>query len=52
MKNPDGMALKPADQLKAVYAQLDPERETAVYCQSDLRALEADHERRAAPSSL
>jgi thiosulfate/3-mercaptopyruvate sulfurtransferase len=36
--NKDGMALKPADKLKALYAQLDPGKETIVYCQSGVRA--------------
>jgi thiosulfate/3-mercaptopyruvate sulfurtransferase len=35
-----GMALKPAEELKALYARLDPERETIVYCQSGVRAAE------------
>lgn len=35
-----GMALKPSDALKALYARLDPEKETIVYCQSGARASE------------
>lgn len=35
-----GMALKPVDELKALYAGLDPDRETIVYCQSGVRAAE------------
>ena len=38
--NRDGMALKPVDQLKAMYAKLDPAKETVVYCQSGVRASE------------
>jgi thiosulfate/3-mercaptopyruvate sulfurtransferase len=34
----DGMALKSAAQLKALYAGLDPTKETIVYCQSGGRA--------------
>ena len=34
----DGLNLKPADQLRALYAGLDPDRETIVYCQSGVRA--------------
>ncbi len=36
----DGMSLKPLDQLKAMYAKLDPSKETVVYCQSGVRASE------------
>lgn len=36
----DGMSLKPAEQLKALYAGLDPNKETIVYCQSGVRASE------------
>ncbi|MDE2368087.1 MAG: sulfurtransferase [Burkholderiales bacterium] len=36
----DGMALKPVEQLKALYAKLDPDKETVVYCQSGVRASE------------
>ena len=41
-KVPDnsGMSLKPADDLKALYAKLDPAKETVVYCQSGVRASE------------
>ncbi len=35
-----GMALKPTEALKALYARLDPEKETIVYCQSGARASE------------
>lgn len=35
-----GMALKPGDALRALYARLDPEKETIVYCQSGARASE------------
>lgn len=35
-----GMALKPGGDLKALYAKLDPEKETVVYCQSGARASE------------
>jgi thiosulfate/3-mercaptopyruvate sulfurtransferase len=34
----EGMGLKPLDQLKALYAQLDPNKETVVYCQSGVRS--------------
>lgn len=34
----DGMALKSLDALKALYAKLDPNKETIVYCQSGVRA--------------
>lgn len=36
--NKDGMNLKPRDALRAMYAQLDPDKETIVYCQSGSRA--------------
>jgi thiosulfate/3-mercaptopyruvate sulfurtransferase len=36
----DGMALKSQDELKKLYAKLDPEKETVVYCQSGVRASE------------
>ena len=36
----DGMSLKPAEDLRALYARLDPEKETIVYCQSGARAAE------------
>lgn len=35
-----GMALKSGADLKALYAKLDPEKETVVYCQSGARASE------------
>lgn len=35
-----GMSLKPRDSLKALYANLDPNKETVVYCQSGVRAAE------------
>ncbi len=35
-----GMALKSSLDLKALYAKLDPEKETVVYCQSGVRASE------------
>lgn len=38
VKNKDGLNLKSADQLKALYAKLDPNKETIVYCQSGVRA--------------
>jgi thiosulfate/3-mercaptopyruvate sulfurtransferase len=41
VKTRDGMALKSARQLKALYAGLDPTRETIVYCQSSVRACES-----------
>ena len=41
VKTKDGMALKPAEQLKTLYAKLDPAKETVVYCQSGVRASEA-----------
>jgi thiosulfate/3-mercaptopyruvate sulfurtransferase len=37
-KDRDGMALKSAPQLTALYADLDPAQETIVYCQSGGRA--------------
>ncbi len=40
VSNRDGMSLKPREQLKALYAKLDPEKETIVYCQSGIRASE------------
>jgi thiosulfate/3-mercaptopyruvate sulfurtransferase len=36
----DGMSLKPEADLRALYARLDPEKETIVYCQSGVRAAE------------
>jgi thiosulfate/3-mercaptopyruvate sulfurtransferase len=38
VRNKDGMALKSREQLKALYAALDPEKETIVYCQSGSRS--------------
>ena len=38
--NNAGMSLKPVEALKALYARLDPEKETIVYCQSGARASE------------
>lgn len=35
-----GMALKPAGDLRKLYAGLDPTKETVVYCQSGIRAAE------------
>jgi len=35
-----GMSLKPAEDLKRLYARLDPNKETIVYCQSGARASE------------
>jgi thiosulfate/3-mercaptopyruvate sulfurtransferase len=40
IKTRDGMTLKSASQLKALYAGLDPAKETIVYCQSGGRASE------------
>jgi thiosulfate/3-mercaptopyruvate sulfurtransferase len=34
------MSLKPAEDLRTLYARLDPEKETIVYCQSGVRAAE------------
>jgi thiosulfate/3-mercaptopyruvate sulfurtransferase len=39
--NKDGMNLKPRDELEAMYAQLDKDKETIVYCQSGGRAAES-----------
>lgn len=36
----DGMSLKPAEDLRALYARLDPQKETIVYCHSGVRASE------------
>ncbi len=36
----DGLSLKPREQLKLLYAKLDPNKETVVYCQSGVRASE------------
>jgi len=38
VQNKDGMALKPREELKALYAALDPDKETIVYCQSGSRS--------------
>lgn len=38
--NRDGMALKSPEDLKKLYAKLDPEKETILYCQSGVRASE------------
>lgn len=35
-----GMSLKPQEDLRKLYAKLDPEKETIVYCQSGVRAAE------------
>jgi thiosulfate/3-mercaptopyruvate sulfurtransferase len=40
VKTRDGMALKSPEQLKTLYAKLDPSKETVVYCQSGVRASE------------
>jgi len=40
VKTREGMALKSPAQLKALYADLDPNKETIVYCQSGVRAAE------------
>jgi thiosulfate/3-mercaptopyruvate sulfurtransferase len=40
VKTRDGMALKSPEQLKALYAGVDPDKETIVYCQSGVRASE------------
>ena len=40
VSNNAGMSLKPTEALKALYARLDPEKETIVYCQSGARAAE------------
>jgi thiosulfate/3-mercaptopyruvate sulfurtransferase len=40
VSNKDGMALKPVGKLKELYAKLDPNKETIVYCQSGVRASE------------
>jgi len=36
----EGLDLKPRDQLRSLYAKLDPGKETIVYCQSGIRASE------------
>ena len=38
--NREGMTLKSGDQLRRLYAGLDPDKETVVYCQSAVRASE------------
>lgn len=38
--NKDGLSLKSRDELRELYAALDPEKETIVYCQSGVRAAE------------
>ena len=40
VSNNAGMSLKPLESLKALYANLDAEKETIVYCQSGARASE------------
>jgi thiosulfate/3-mercaptopyruvate sulfurtransferase len=40
VSNNAGMSLKPTESLKTLYAGLDPEKETIVYCQSGARASE------------
>jgi len=40
VKTRAGAALKSEDELKALYADLDPKKETVVYCQSGVRAAE------------
>lgn len=40
VKTRDGMALKDESALRALYAELDPGKETIVYCQSGVRASE------------
>ena len=40
VNNKDGMNLKPRKELLALYAKLDPDKETIVYCQSGIRASE------------
>ncbi len=36
----EGMSLKPREDLAKLYAKLDPEKETVIYCQSGVRASE------------
>ena len=38
VRDSSGMSLRPVEQLKALYAKLDPDKETIVYCQSGARA--------------
>ncbi len=40
VRDRDGMALKPRQELEALYAGLDRDKETVVYCQSGVRASE------------
>jgi thiosulfate/3-mercaptopyruvate sulfurtransferase len=40
VSNKDGMNLKSREQLQELYATLDPDKETIVYCQSGIRASE------------
>jgi thiosulfate/3-mercaptopyruvate sulfurtransferase len=40
LKDSTGMSLKPRDELRKLYAALDPNKETIVYCQSGNRAAE------------
>jgi thiosulfate/3-mercaptopyruvate sulfurtransferase len=40
VSNRDGMNLKSREQLQELYAKLDPDKETIVYCQSGIRASE------------
>lgn len=40
VKTREGATLKPAEALKALYSDLDPSKETVVYCQSSVRASE------------
>ncbi|MCX8113460.1 MAG: sulfurtransferase [Burkholderiaceae bacterium] len=40
IKDTAGFALKPRDELRKLYAALDPDKETIVYCQSGNRAAE------------
>jgi len=41
VSNFDGLNLKSREQLQALYAKLDPNKETIVYCQSGIRASES-----------
>jgi thiosulfate/3-mercaptopyruvate sulfurtransferase len=47
VKTRAGAALKPEEQLKGLYADLDPAKETIVYCQSGVRASETANVMRA-----